>query len=57
MGGFLVLVKMKISVDCMMWYLHIGDEVCKIIHHDDHEAKNHRIVDKLVILLDEFPNG
>ena len=57
MGDFLVPVKMKISVDCMMRYLHIGDEVCKIIHHNDHESGDYCIVDKFVILLDEFPNG
>ena len=57
MGGFLVSEKMKIPVDGMVRYLHIRNEVCKIIHHDDHEAENHRIVDKLVILLNKFPNG
>ena len=48
---------MKISVDCMMRYLHIGDEVCKIIHHNDHESGDYCIADEFVILLDEFPNG
>lgn len=54
-GRFLVLVKMKISVEGMVRYLHIRNQVCKIIHCDDHEAENHRIVDKFSILLDEFP--